>query len=226
MGSCIPKVLIPLLGRPLLVRVLQTLREGGIQRIVAVVRPDADDVREALQGQADFAVQQHPGGTGHAVASARDLLQDHSGPVVVACGDSPLFRAQTVQRLLGEHISQRAAVTLAAAHLEDPTGYGRIIRDPSGRVTGIVEERDASPEQQAVTEVNGGLYAFEPAVLWSSLSNQMPDDREFVLTELVGKLVQEGHRVAAVQCDPRELLGVNTPEQLREAEQVLLERGG
>lgn len=224
MGSAQPKVLLPVLGKPLISWVSETLRAGGVQQQCAVISPAGDAIRDLLGSSVQYAVQTEPRGSGDAAAAAAGVLEGKVDHVVVACGDSPLFRAQTVAAMIQKHLTSGAVVTLAAAELDDPSGYGRIIRSADGNVAGIVEERVATEAQRAVREINGGLYVFEAAWLWWRLKSSRQVSGEFVLTQLVAEAVAGGLRVATVPCGADEVAGANTPEQLRAAADTLRRR--
>lgn len=219
-----PKVLMPLCGRPMLAYVLDVLREAGVSRPIIVVGKDGGAVRETFGDACECVVQEEQLGSGHAVLCAREAARG-SRHVLVMCGDSPLFRTETVRPLMDAHVRGRAALTVVSAVLDDPTGYGRILRAPNGDVTGIVEEKLASPEQRAIREVNGGCYALDAEWLWGNLAAMRRNDAgEYCLTEMVGVAIAQGRGVIAVSAPAAEILGVNTPAQLQRAEEALRAR--
>ena len=225
MGSSLPKVLLPLCGRPMLAYILDVLAEVGITHPVVVVGDGGEMVEQALGDQCMYALQEEQLGSGHAVLCAREVARD-SKNLLVMCGDSPLFRAETVRSLMEAHVRERATVTLVSAVLEDPRGYGRMLRTPTGDVAGIVEEKLATDAQKAVREINGGCYAFDAAWLWENLDSMHRNEAgEYCLTEMVDTAIAQGRKVIAVPASPDEVAGVNTPEQLRAAEAVLKRRG-
>lgn len=226
MHSDLAKVLHVMAGKPLLGHVLDTLDELGVQRTVVVIGHQREKVQAAFAGRAglEWAVQAEQRGTGHACMMAEPSLGDFRGTVLVVCGDTPLLTAATLHALLEEHARSRAQVTVLSMRLEDPKGYGRIVRTADGRgIERIVEQKDATPEQQAIDEVNSGIYAFDHAALSGILSSLTANNSqgEYYLTDTVSLLQAKGAK-AAVVCaeDARELLGINTPEQLAEAEAV------
>jgi bifunctional UDP-N-acetylglucosamine pyrophosphorylase/glucosamine-1-phosphate N-acetyltransferase len=228
MGGDVPKVLLPVAGRPVVERVCSLLLAAGVSPLCVVVSPQTlDPVRTLMGPDVLLAVQPEPRGSGDAVRCAASVLRDVPGDVLVACGDSPLFTVQSVRGLMRAHREGGAAVTLVTALLDDPSGYGRIVRaKPGGPVARIVEERCADSAVRAVREVNGGLYAFRAEFLWPALEEAASLERpgEFVLTELVELAARRGLGVAAVVCPAEEVAGVNTPGELRRAEEVLLAR--
>ncbi len=222
-GADIPKVTLKVGGMPMVSRVVGTLREAGVAPVCVVVPAGSSPVRELLGDSVLYAVQEHPTGTGDAAAAARPLLTG-SPHVLVACGDSPLFRVDTVRQLMKAHLEAAAAVTLVTTHPGDPSGYGRIVRDCAGSIASVVEESVATTQEKAISEVNGGLYAFNAVWLWNNIQRPGGATREFVLTEVVARAVAQGRTVSSAICEPDELAGVNTPAQLEEASRILMER--
>jgi bifunctional UDP-N-acetylglucosamine pyrophosphorylase/glucosamine-1-phosphate N-acetyltransferase len=228
MRSDRPKVLHELAGRPLLRYPLATLAMLGPERVALVVGHQADAVRRAAEGcglaELRVVVQAEQRGTGHAVASAAPAFAGFSGDVLILYGDVPLVRAETLRALLDVHHRDDAALTLLTARFADPTGYGRILRDTEGQVVGIVEERDATPAERAITEGNPGLYAVRSEALFSLLGELRDDNAqgELYLTDLVALAVRAGHRVSSVgaaRC--HEVVGINTRQELARMEATL-----
>ena len=217
MKSDLPKVLHPFAGEPLVAHVARTAREIA-DTVVAVVGYKAEAVRDALAGTGTlFAEQREQLGTAHAVMQARAALAGFNGAVAVLSGDVPLIRAATVRRLLALAAETGAAVTLLSAECGNPAGYGRVIRDAGGAVSAIVEERDASPVQKAITEINGGIYVFDAPFLWSALERITPanSQKEYYLTDAVNIALTQGKKVAALKLpDAGEIAGVNTVDEL------------
>jgi bifunctional UDP-N-acetylglucosamine pyrophosphorylase/glucosamine-1-phosphate N-acetyltransferase len=199
-----------------------------VGRVLVVVGHQRERVMEEFAGRGiEWVVQAEQRGTGHAVMMAAPALQGFGGTLLVVCGDTPLLEARTLDDLLTHHAGSGAAVTVLSMRLPDPKGYGRIVRDPAGSLVAIVEDRDAAPEQRALDEVNSGNYAFDYPALAGVLSALVTHNAqgEYYLTDTVELLRERGRRTAA-RCAPdhRELLGVNTPEQLAEAERIVLAR--
>ena len=228
MKSDLAKVLHPMAGRPMLAHVLDALETLRLPRVLVVVGHQRERVMERFAGQGlEWVVQAEQRGTGHAAMMAAPALEGFRGTLLVVCGDTPLLRAVTLEDLLARHAASRAAVTVLTMRLPDPHGYGRIVRDPSGALAAIVEERDASAAERAIDEVNSGNYAFD----YPALAGVLPAlgshnvQGEYYLTDTVATLRARGLGVAAVCApDARELLGVNTPEQLAEAERIFRAR--
>jgi bifunctional UDP-N-acetylglucosamine pyrophosphorylase/glucosamine-1-phosphate N-acetyltransferase len=224
MRSALPKVLHPVAGRPMLTHVIDAARAAGPAsgvRVIVVVGHGGDAVQAHFDRQADleFVTQQPQLGTGHAVQQTVRLL-DESMPTLVLYGDVPLVQPATLARLVA---AAGNAVGLLTVRLSDPTGYGRILRDAAGRVLRIVEQKDAKPDELALTEVNTGILVAPTARLKQWLA-QLSDDnaqREYYLTDVIAAAVRDDVAVNAVVCaDATEVLGVNSKAQLAQAERV------
>lgn len=221
MKSDLAKVLFPLAGRPLLLHVMDAVRAAGFDRMVVVVGHQAEAVRRAAGTGPEFVIQEPQLGTGHAVQCALPALGDFQGPVAVLAGDVPLIRSRTLRTLVGHHRETGAMLTVLTAELPDATGYGRILRGPRGEVTAIVEEKDATPAQRGIREINSGIFVFDRAFLDWSLPRLGNENRqgEYYLTDTVGLAVGRGGPVEGVRIDDvREISGINTPQQLAELE--------
>ncbi len=226
MKSDLPKVLCRAAGRPLLDWVLDALDRAGVVRKVVVVGYREELVREAVGGRAgvEFAVQSEQLGTGHAVRMAREAIAAQDGPVVVLAGDSPMIRPNSLKRLLDAFRASRPACLLGTLHKDDPTGLGRIVRDESGAFVGIVEQKDATEAQRAITEVNMSTYVFDAAKLLGALDRlgNSNSQREYYLTDCPSILLADGEQVDALAVlEPCEALSVNTPDELASVEAEL-----
>jgi len=215
-----PKVLHEVCGRPMVSYVIQAARQAGAARILLVVGHEHERVREGLadEGDLEFVLQAEQLGTGHAVGVCRDTVGEHQGPVLVLCGDNPLVRGESLKALVRRQQADDVALVLGTAVLDDPTGYGRIVRDPAGNICRIVEQKDATAEEQrTLTEVNPSTYVFDRAALFESLDQVRPDNaqQEYYLTDCVAILLGRGRRVEADAClRPEEAVGVNDRAQL------------
>ncbi len=220
MRSPLPKVLHPVLGRPMILRVAETARRAGMDDVVVVVGHGRDLVIPVLQRHGlRWAVQEEQLGTAHALeCGLRGLDGGPAEEVCVLLGDVPLIRTETVTRLLRTRRAGGSAVTVLTTVLEDPSGYGRVIRSGDGRgVREIVEERDATPEQRSVREINTGLMAFDGAMVEDLLSGIGSDNSqgEYYLPDAVSIAAARGLGVtASVADDSGEVSGVNNPVQL------------
>ena len=241
MRSQRPKPLHRLCGRPLVLHVLDALAELEIDRVVVVVGHRAEWVTKTLVDHAppgldiEFVEQPEQRGTGDAVAVALTGLPDAGdaateegeGDVVVLPGDTPLLRPPTLAALVRHHRERDAGATLLTAILDDPAGYGRVVRARDDLVARVVEDGDASPEERAVTEVNTSIYCFRRSVLAPSLRRLSPANAqgEYYLTDVVGVLSEAGYRVESLSvADPMEAAGVNDRAQLAVAEAELRDR--
>jgi bifunctional UDP-N-acetylglucosamine pyrophosphorylase / glucosamine-1-phosphate N-acetyltransferase len=221
MRSALPKVLHPLAGRPLLSHVIDTARTLSPTQLVVVIGHGADKVREMVGApDVQFAVQDKQLGTGHAVQQALPLL-DPSVPTLVLYGDVPLTRASTLKRLADAAGAERYAVLTVT--VDNPTGYGRIVRDTHGKVQKIVEQKDASPDELEIAEINTGIILTPTRQLESWLASLKNDNAqgEFYLTDVVERAIESGVEVVTAQPDAEwETLGVNSKVQLAELERV------
>jgi bifunctional UDP-N-acetylglucosamine pyrophosphorylase/glucosamine-1-phosphate N-acetyltransferase len=227
MKSSLPKVLHPVCGRPMIDHVILAGRQAGPADIVVVVGHRREQLRRHLAQHAPgvrTVVQEHQGGTGHAVRTAVEAGGLDHGTVLVTYADTPLLRAATLTALLEAHAAHHAAATALTAIMTDPAGYGRIIRDPDGALGEIIEEADATPAQRAITEVNCGIYAFDAALLTDAVKRVARANvkGEEYLTDVIGILRADGHHVASVVLpDADEVRGVNDRAQLAEAQRIL-----
>ncbi len=220
MRSVTPKVLHPILGRPMVEWVVEAIRRAGAAKIVVVLSPSSSEQAPSSLGSSDIeiALQTEALGTGHAVACAGDKLESWSGPIIVACGDGPSIRPDTISALVEAHQEAAAAVTLAISRPTDPSGYGRIERDREGKPSAIVEEAAATEDQLLNNEVNSGLYCFSGRHLWRWLQQLTPSPvGEYYLTDLLEIAYREGAGIAEVTAEATELAGVNDRAQLSEA---------
>ncbi|MBR8067286.1 bifunctional UDP-N-acetylglucosamine diphosphorylase/glucosamine-1-phosphate N-acetyltransferase GlmU [Burkholderia ambifaria] len=221
MRSALPKVLHPLAGRPLLSHVIATARTLQPSRLVVVVGHGAEQVQAAVAApDVQFAVQAEQLGTGHAVRQALPLL-DPAQPTLVLYGDVPLTRASTLRRLVDT--AREGSYGILTVTLDDPTGYGRIVRDAAGFVTRIVEQKDASPEQLKIAEINTGIIVTPTGQLamWLGALKNENAQGEYYLTDVVELAIEAGFDVVTSQPDDEwETLGVNSKAQLAELERI------
>ena len=227
MKSDLPKVLHPLLGRPMVAWTVEMAEAVGDQQPVLVVGHGKEQVKALLGDRAEFVEQKELLGTGHAVQQAAPVLQGRADAVVVTYGDMPLLRAETVRSLVDLFARERqASVQTALAMLtvvrDYPQGFGRVVRDAQGEVVRIVEEADCTPQQRALRELNPGIYCFDAEWLWQNLG-QIPLSAkgEYYLTDMVGMAVEQGRRVVATPAPLDEVNGINTRVHLAEAAQIL-----
>ena len=218
MKSETPKVLHPICGRPMIEFVLNAARGAGATRMVVIVGHKADMVKSALQHHDDveFALQEDQKGTGHAVMMCEPNLRDHDGPVLILAGDTPLLTQESVKALIDEQTQNEAACVIGTADTQANDGLGRVVRT-NGEFDCIVEQKDASPEQLQITEINTGCYAFDCQKMLAALQEIRPNNKqaEYYLTDTPAILKAAGERVAAsCSLTIEEALGVNTRVQL------------
>lgn len=224
MKSDLPKCLHEVCGVPMAEHVGRALKAGGVDRPIVVVGHGAESLKVALGGCYTYAHQEEQKGTGHATSMAAAALAGFEGPVFVVSGDAPLISAGTLAQLLERHRASRAALTMATCMLIDAKGYGRIVRDSSDKVVRVVEEKDATPSERAIHEVNPAVYCFDCAKLLAVLPTLGSNNAqgEVYLTDAVEALASKGEVVEAVPFDdPDEFLGVNDRWQLAEASRVM-----
>ncbi len=223
MKSDKPKVAHEVLGKPLVNWVLDAAEEAGIERLVTVVGHKREQVIPLVEDRAEIVVQEEQRGTAHAVLSCSDALAGFEGSLLVLSGDCPLITSETMRALIDMRESNDAAVVVLTMEMPDPTGYGRIIREADGSVARIVEQKDASPEEAAVTECNSGFYCFDAKALFEALGQVGSDNAqgEFYLTDVLEISRNAGRAVLALPAkDPNECLGINTREQLAAVEEI------
>ncbi|MCO6437512.1 MAG: bifunctional N-acetylglucosamine-1-phosphate uridyltransferase/glucosamine-1-phosphate acetyltransferase [Phycisphaerae bacterium] len=229
MNSDLPKVLHEICGRPMLQFVLQACRLAGVERLLVVVGYGRDRVKEQFAEDRDlqWIEQREQHGTGHAVQCCRDALTDHEGQVLVIAGDMPLVRRETLAELRGAQAESGDALVLATAELDDPTGYGRIVRDDSGGFLGIVEDKHCSDELRKIREVNISYYCFDSRRMFAALNNvePNPDTGEIYLTDTVEVLRKNGeHVLASVRAAGEDAQGINSRLDLARVGRVMQDR--
>ena len=224
--SELPKVLHTCCGKPMVSHVIDAARGAGADRVVVIAGYKSEMVHEELKDTVLYAEQTEQLGTGHAVMCAADQLGDE-GETLVLCGDTPLVTADTLKRLSEAHRSAGNGVTVLSAILEEPKGYGRIIRDAEGSFLKITEDKDCTEEERLTKEINAGMYLFDTAMLKDSLKKLTNDNAqgEYYLTDTIELIKSAGGRVDAMPVeDTNEILGVNTKAQLKNAEEIMSTR--
>ena len=226
--SSLPKVLHLLAGQSLIEHVLNTVEALNPHQTLVIVGHQAELVRSKLgHFPVHFAEQVPQLGTGHAVQIAREWWSGKSGNLLILSGDAPLISLETLQKMIQAHNRTGASLTLLSARLSDPFGYGRVIRAADGQVRHVVEQKDASPSEQEVNEVNTGFYCFRISALSGVIDQLTPNNRqnEYYLTDCVGLLSRQGKPVEAVICeDSSEVMGINSRVELARMEKMLRER--
>ncbi len=218
MKSDLPKVLHTLSGKPLIGYVLDTVLSLNFKKVVVVVGYQGEKVIDFLKGKKVEAVwQKEQLGTGHAVMQAEPVFQDFDGDLLVLCGDVPLLEAGTIVSLLRTHQQKKAKATVLTAVLEEPKGYGRIVRDKNGEFERIVEDKDATPEEKKIREINTGEICFSAPAIFTALREVKRDNlqNEYYLTDVLKILKKKGEKVEGLRVEnPWETRGINSTSEL------------
>ena len=228
MDSELPKCINKVCDQPMVHYVIKACNDAGAREVCVVVGYRAFEVKSAVYDVVTFAEQREQLGTGHAVKCAADFIGTE-GDTLVLCGDAPLITAETIKSLVELHKKQANGVTVLSAKLEDPTGYGRIIRDSDGSFVKIVEQKDGTPEELMCNEINSGMYIFNSEALSQSLERLTNDNAagEYYLTDTIAMIKKIGLKVEAMPVEGAavdEIRGVNTVEQLKAAEEIMKAR--
>lgn len=228
MKSDLAKVLHTLCGRPMLAYSVDVARAVGVEKIVVIIGHQGDLVKRVFHDQGLIFVEQSVQlGTGHAVLQASDIFQGYEGTILILCGDVPLLKVSTVQNLLRNHISEGSVVTVMTTILDDPAGYGRIVkRDGDGEVLKIVEAKDATPDEKKIREINTGIYCVSSKFLFEAVAEIGNNNvqKEYYLTDIIGIASVGGFKVRSlIAPDSVEVMGINTLEDLERASRITME---
>lgn len=223
--SEIPKVLHLLNGKPLIDFCVNSLKNAGVSDIITVIGYKGDLIKKFLGEKVNYAVQEKQLGTGHAVLAAKELVFQKADHVVILYGDNPLFSKETITELVNLCINRDAAVSLVTVDLDNPFGYGRIVKDEEGHVLKIVEEKDADDNEKNIKEINAGCYCFNNQWLWENIDKlTLSAQGEYYLTDLIDIAFKENEKVIALKINNKnEAIGINTPDQLKEANKAVQE---
>ncbi|MDA3837859.1 MAG: NTP transferase domain-containing protein [Candidatus Delongbacteria bacterium] len=228
MKSDLPKVIHKIDGKELVKYVIKQAKDVGSEEIWVITGHKGNLVREATADDNVFYVEQKEMlGTGHAVMQAEDVLKEKDGDVLILCGDVPVLKGETLAKFRDFHISSGSVATVMTTKFDNPFGYGRIITNDKGEILKIVEQKDASEEERKVKEINSGVYIINLKDLFSSLDSITSDNagNEYYLTDVISILKNKGKKVLTYLIeDNSEILGINTIEQLKEAESIILSR--
>ena len=228
MKSGLAKVLHPVSGRPMFLYPVSVAESLSSDKIVVVVGHQADRVKEVLAGKdVEIALQVRQDGTADAVKTGMDSLKDYKGTVLILCGDVPLITPDTVRGLLAMHEKEDASLTVLTTEVDDPSGYGRIVRSPDGSIARIVEDRDADEDIKQIREVNTGIYAFDSALLSSVIYEIRSENsqKEFYLTDSIEVGLRKGLKVSAYKTnDSQEVMGINSRIELARADGIMRRR--
>ncbi|MBI5183098.1 MAG: NTP transferase domain-containing protein [Nitrospinae bacterium] len=228
MRSDIPKVLHPISGRPMLEYVIDLANNVGSSRVIIIIGYQGERIRDIFSHKGvEFAEQREQMGTGHAVLQAEVMMKDFNGDVLVLSGDVPLLKRETINELIKRHRDTDAVATLLTAFMNDPTGYGRVIHGEGNLIKGVVEERDSTPHEKGIIEVNSGTYCFKKDFLFDALHkiDKRNIQGEYYLTDVVRIAGDMSLQIGGVTSDdPLEIMGVNTMAELAKAEEIIKNR--
>ena len=231
MKSPLPKVLHLLGDKPLLLHVIELARRLNPDKIIVVIGHGAEEVRQwsVVSGQCpkkeiEFFEQKEQLGTGNAVQQTEEALKKYNGNLLILSGDVPLLRIETVNKLYKVHMKSDAVVTILTAKVDDPTGYGRVVRDTAGRAINIIEEKDAPYEIKKISEINSGIYCFKRDFLFDALKRIDKNNiqQEYYLTDVVALAFKSSLKIETlIAGDPNEIMGINTQDELKKAEEII-----
>lgn len=227
MNSDIPKVMHAVCGRPMIDYVLDAVRLVGPSKIYVVLSHQNEAVKDHLGKNIEIVIQKELLGTADAIRSAQSRFKGFKGDVLVVCGDTPLLKSETLQVLAKAHAASKAACTFLTAAVDDPFGYGRVIRDDGGQVIAICEEKDLKQDQKNIREINVGTYCFKSEILFGTINSIKLNEKkqEFYLTDIIAMLSKEGKKIEGIKmASPVEGLGINTREELSQAGAIVRKR--
>ncbi|SEU06635.1 bifunctional UDP-N-acetylglucosamine pyrophosphorylase / Glucosamine-1-phosphate N-acetyltransferase [Salinibacillus kushneri] len=227
MKSSLYKVLHPVCGKPMVQHVVDQLNVLQLSQLITVVGFGAEKVKDELGDATEFVIQKEQLGTGHAVMQAEEMLGNREGTTLVVCGDTPLLTSETLEAFVSHHENEQAKVSVLTAGADDPTGYGRVVRNESGEVEKIVEHKDASEAERAIKEINTGTYCFDNQALFQALKNVSNDNvqGEYYLPDVIEIVKSRGEKITAYQTsDFAETMGVNDRVALFRAEKHMRKR--
>ncbi|WP_051302608.1 sugar phosphate nucleotidyltransferase [Salibacterium aidingense] len=227
MQSELPKVLHHVCGKPMVQHVIEQLQDMAVERILTVVGHKAEMIEKQLGSSSEYACQAEQLGTAHAVKMCQTKLEEEQGSTLILTGDTPLITEQTLRKCLDHHHRANAAATILTMVPEDPSGYGRIVRDKRGQVARIVEHKDAAEEQLQIQEVNSGIFCFDNTLLFQALEQVSTDNKqqEYYLPDVIEILKRMGETISAFPAeDTEECFGINDRTQLAQAEEICQRR--
>ncbi len=230
MKSQLAKVLHPINGRAMLCYPIELAKDIESERVIVIVGHQAEHIRKVMDdGNLIFVQQEQQLGTGHAIQQTKETLKDFDGHVLILCGDVPLLLPSTVKAMTDTHIKSHASITVLTAILDDPSGYGRIVKDERNNVKKIVEERDATEDHKKIKEINTGIYCVECKFLFEAVEqiDNNNAQKEYYLTDIVEIAARRKATVISLTVsDPVEAMGINTVADLEKANGIMAERAG
>lgn len=228
--SSIPKVMFEVCGRPIIHYAVEAIKKAGIKKIVLIVGYKKEMIEDYMSDKVEYAVQEEQLGTGHAVMMAKEALKDKAEAILICYGDMPLFNPETIKRLMADYENERPTIAMLSVVFENPEhwAYGRLVRNERGGVIKSIEQKDCTPEELKIKECNPCFYIFNAHWLWQNLDQLKTENvqKEYYLTDLIGIACEQGKKIIAVKVsEETEALGINTPEHLKQAEEILRLRG-
>jgi len=224
-----PKVMFKALGRPIVEYLIDSVQAAGVSDIVLVVGYLQEQVRNYFKDRVQYVEQREQRGTGHAVMMAKNLLKGKSKAVLVSYGDMPLYKTKTVKKLITKFEIEKPTIAMVTVDLADPDfwAYSRVLRDEKGEIVATVEQKDATDKQRKIKECNPSFYLFDADWLWDNLAEIGTDNaqKEYYLPDLISIACDQGKKIVSIKTEVEdEVLGVNTPEQLKKVEEILLRK--
>lgn len=228
-SSPIPKVMFKIAGEPVIRHSVDAIKNAGIKKIVVVVGYKKEMVMDYLGDEVEYAVQEEQLGTGHAAMTAEQNLRGQADSLIIFYGDNPLYRPESIQRLIKLYEDQKPTVAMLTVVFDDPMfwAFGRIIRDKKGQVISITEQKDCTPDQLRIKESNPGFYIFRADWFWQNCCqiHNRNNQKEYYLTDMIEVAQKQGKKIVATPVfEENEALGINTLEQLKQAEEVIRRR--
>jgi len=228
-SSPIPKVMFEVLGKPIIRYAVDLSEHADVTRIVLVVGYKKEIIQEYFGDEVAYVVQEEQLGTGHAAMQAKDLLKGQTDAVMIYYGDHALYKPETVKNLISKYQAEKPTIAMLTVHFEDPKfwAFGRIARNKSGEIEAIVEQKDCTEEQLEIKESNPGFYIFNSEWLWENIDKLKTGNaqKEYYLTDMIGMAVEQGKKIISTEVsEESEVIGINTQEQLVEAEEALKSR--
>jgi len=230
-SSPMPKVMFKLAGIPIIRHSVELIKGAGVEKVVLVVGYKKDIIEDYFGDEVEYALQEQQLGTGHAAAMAKPILVDQAQSIIIFCGDNPLYKQETIKRLIEFYEKVEPTVAMLSVNFEDPEywAFGRIVRNERNDVIGIIEQKDCTSSQLKIKESNPSFYIFNAGWFWDNIEKLGNDNvqREFYLTDMIAIASEQGNKIVAMPVsEESEALGINNPDQLKQAEEILNKRIG